>query len=151
MFLTRHTAAAALLTTGVLHVVLYFTDYMDVAITGPAFLAQGIASVVLAGLLYASNRDVLAPVATVALMTASVVALAAAYLGVFINTAERVIRPETGLSFGAGIVALLASALLVKQRAELRQGTDLPTPGVDERDAMVGAHARFHDDELESV
>ena len=151
MFLTRHTAAAALLTTGVLHVVLYFTDYMDVAITGPAFLAQGIASIVLAGLLYASNRDVLAPVATVALMTASVVALAAAYLGVFINTAERVIRPETGLSFGAGIVALLASALLVKQRAELRQGTDLPTPGVDERAAAAGAHAQLHDDELESV
>jgi hypothetical protein len=134
MTLTRHTAAAALLTTGVLHVVLYFTDYMDVAITGPAFLAQGLGAIVLAGLLYVSDRDVLAPLASVALMTASVVALAAAYLGVFINTAERVIRPETGLSFGAGIVALLASALLVKQRAELRQGTDLPTPGIEQRD-----------------
>ena len=107
MTLTRHTAAAALLTTGVLHV---------------------------AGLLYVSDRDVLAPLASVALMTASVVALAAAYLGVFINTAERVIRPETGLSFGAGIVALLASALPIKQRAELRQGTDLPTPGIEQRD-----------------
>ena len=147
MRLTRHTAAAALLTTGVLHVVLYFTDYMDVAITGPAFLAQGIASVVLAGLLYVSDRDVLAPLASVALMTASVVALAAAYLGVFINTAERVIRPETGLSFGAGIVALVASALLVKQRAELRQGTDLPTPGVDEQ----AVRERVRDEELESV
>jgi hypothetical protein len=150
MSITRHSAAAALLITGVLHVVLYFTDYMDVAITGPAFLAQGLASIVLAGLLYASDRDVLAPLASVALMTASVVALAAAYLGVFINTAERVIRPETGLSFGAGIVALLASALLVKQRAELRQGTDLPTPGVDERAAVASAHADLHD-ELESV
>lgn len=138
MTLTRHTAAAALLTTGVLHVVLYFTDYMDVAITGPAFLAQGLGAIVLAGLLYVSDRDVLAPLASVALMTASVVALAAAYLGVFINTAERVIRPETGLSFGAGIVALLASALLVKQRAELRQGTDLPTPGVEQHD-IAGA------------
>ena len=147
MSLTRHSAAAALLTTGVLHVVLYFTDYMDVAITGPAFLVQGIASVGLAGLLYVSDRDVLAPLASVALMTASVVALAAAYLGVFINTAERVIRPETGLSFGAGIVALVASALLVKQRADLRQGTDLPTPGIDEE--TIREHAR--DDELESV
>lgn len=151
MSITRHSAAAALLITGVLHVVLYFTDYMDVAITGPAFLAQGLASIVIAGLLYASDRDVLAPLASVALMTASVVALAAAYLGVFINTAERVIRPETGLSFGAGIVALLASALLVKQRAELRQGTDLPTPGVDEQAAAASVHADLHDDELESV
>lgn len=133
-----------------LHVVLFFTDYMDVAITGPAFLAQGIGSVVLAGLLYTSDRDVLAPLASVALMTASVVALAAAYLGVFINTAERVIRPETGLSFGAGIVALLASALLIKQRAELRQGTDLPTPGVDEHTVRDAPHESRHED-LESV
>ena len=147
MRLTRHSAAAALVTTGVLHVVLYVTDYMDVAITGPAFLAQGIASIVLAGLLYASDRDVLAPLASVALMTASVVALAAAYLGVFINTAERVIRPETGLSFGAGIVALLASALLVKQRADLRQGTDLPTPGVDRAAAAAAAHEDLHDEQ----
>lgn len=131
MNLTRHSAAAALVTTGVLHVVLFFTSYSDVPITGPAFLAQGVASLVIAALLYVSERDVLAPMAGLALMTASVVALAAAYLGVFINTAERVIRPETGLSFGAGIVALLALALLVKQRADLRQGTALPTPGVE--------------------
>jgi hypothetical protein len=61
---------------------------------------------------------------------------------VFINTAERVIRPETGLSFGAGIVALLASALLIKQRAELRQGTDLPTPGIEQHDIAAAAGGR---------
>ena len=145
MTLTRHSAAAALVTTGLLHVVLYFTDYMDVAITGPAFLLQGLASVVIAAALYASDRDVLAPIAGVALMTASVVALAAAYLGVFINTAERVIRPETGLSFGAGVVALLGCALLVKQRADLRQGTELPTPGIDDDQAHRAAHHREHE------
>jgi hypothetical protein len=130
---TRHTAAAALVTTGVIHVVLFFNGYATVDITGPAFLVQGVAALVLAGLLYVSDRDVLAPIGAVALMTASVVALAAAYLGVFINTAERVIRAETGLSFGAGVVAAVACTLLVKQRAEMRQGTALPTPGVDVR------------------
>ena len=149
MTATRHTAAAALLTTGVLHVVLYFTSYMDVSITGPAFLLQDIASLAIAGALYVSERDVLAPIAGVALMTASVVALAAAYLGVFINTAERVIRAETGLSFGAGIVALVALALLVKQRADLRVGTSLPTPGmrgvdVDHRRAHAEGREHVH-------
>lgn len=124
---------------------LYFTEYMDVAITGPAFLAQGIASVAIAAALYASDRDVLAPIAGIALMTASVVALGAAYLGVFINTTAPMIRPETGLSFGAGIVALIACALLVKQRADLRQGTDLPTPGIDQEQARQDAHDREHE------
>ena len=148
MTATRHTAAAALLATGVLHVILFFTSYMDVSITGPAFLLQGIASLAIAGVLYLSDRDVLAPIAGVALMTASVVALAAAYLGVFINTAERVIRPETGLSFGAGIVALVALALLVKQRADLRIGTSLPTPGLSKDEAT---HRRAHAEGSEHV
>lgn len=112
---------------------------MGVEITGPAFLLQGAGSIVIAVGLYLSDKDVIAPIAGVALMTASVVALAAAYLGVFINTSERVIRAETGLSFGAGIVALLACALIVKQRADVRGTTPLPTPGVDRDDVDVDA------------
>lgn len=105
--------------TGVTHVVLYVTQYMDLAITGPAFLAQGIGAVAIAAALYVSDRDVLAPMAGVVLMTASLVGISAAYLGVFINTSEPTIRLETGLSFAAGLVALAACALLIKQRAEL--------------------------------
>lgn len=122
----RHLTAVGLLGTGVIHVQQWFAGYRDVPITGTLFLLQGVAAVVLAGWLYADEDDLIAPSASALLMLGSLVALGIAFGGVFINVAERVLRPATFLSIVTELMALGGAIWLLRTRRE--RGTGRRTP-----------------------
>ena len=108
--------AALLVWSGVIHLQLWSDGYRDISIIGPLFLAQAIASMVLAVALVAFRRlALLAAGAALALSTAAGLLLAAS-TGLFGYT-ESLAVPYAGLSlavdFTAAAVLTVASALLL--------------------------------------
>lgn len=112
--------ALALAGTGIVHIQQWFAGYRDVSTTGPMFLLQGAAALALIVWLYASKRDLVAPIATAALMAASLVALGMAYFGGFINLVEVQLRPATVISIVTEVVALVGALIIVARRNEGR-------------------------------
>lgn len=139
----RHLTAVGLLGTGIIHVQQWAAGYDSVPVTGTLFLLQGIAAIALAGWLYVDEEDLVAPVAAAGLMVASLVALGIAFTGVFINVAERVLRPATFLSIVTELVALGGAATLVRWRLERRHSAPA-APRRRESEAPVLVSA-FHE------
>lgn len=136
----RRLTAVGLVGTGLIHVQQWFAGYDDVPITGTLFLLQGVAAIVLAGWLYADERDLIAPLASAGLMLASLVALGIAFSGVFINVAERVLRPATFLSIVTELLALGGAVYLVRARLDRRRET-APTASTTDDRVLVSSSA----------
>lgn len=139
----RALTVVGLVGTGLVHIQQWIVGYQDVPITGGLFLLQGIAAVVLAGWLYADDRDLVGPVASALLMLASLVALGTAYAGVFINVAERVLRPATALSIVTEVIALVGAVLLARGRYAARRRAEAERPRhlrpMPERPVLISA------------